>query len=372
MTRTLWIGGALLCLASLLLYGFGAHNPNPLRWSALLMLMTGVTALWVWRGGSIQTACPLVWAVAVFVVYAGLSLLWSPDWREGIIRYHNIVLLAGLFLAAIHADRAKLISAVSLTAAGAIFIEIAISVHRPTIFGALGNENFQAEFLVILAPLAFMGFRSKYAPVCVLAGCGALVQAFAFNASDANYAALAGVFLLGLVWLVKNRKYTTFAVIFIPSIIGFVLVFDRFIYSLLFRIEFAINTIFMWSDYPLFGVGLGGFNYTYPEYQERHTQWVSPGIDGTALHNVTNFVGAAHNEFMQALATFGIFGAGILAAIIWLAPRENIYALVALASAVGLSLVGFPMQNPATAVPIILALALSSRQLRSSPRVLGI
>lgn len=357
MTRTLWAGGALICLASLLLYGFGMNSPNPLRWSALAVLVMSLTALWVWRGMRIPD-CPLSWAVMAFVAYAGLSLLWSPDWREGLIRYQSIVLLAGLLLAALHANRKSLIRAVSLGAGLAIGIEITISYFQPGIYGGLGNENFQAEFLVIAAPLAFMNYRS---PLCVIAGVAALAQAFLFNASDAKYAALAAVFVLGLGWVAKRGHRAVAASMALAGIVALWLTFDRFVYSLGYRVEFVINTALMWLDRPFLGTGLGGFNYTYPDYQEGHTTWISPGADGTAIHNINNFIGAAHNEYLQALATFGAIGAAYLLAILWLGPRQNIGAITALAAAAGLAAIGFPMQNPATAVPIVLAFALSAR-----------
>ncbi len=360
MTKTLWAGGALLCLASLLAFGFGGNNPNPLRWSFLLVLMTATTACWVWRGMRVPRHS-LALAVYAFVVYAGLSLLWSPDWREGFIRYQGVVLLAGLFLAASHANRKDLVEWVELGAAAAIAIQFAITFLKPTIFGGLGNVNFQAEWLVIVAPLALMGWNGRFAPLCIAAGVAALAQAFFFNASDAKYAALAGVAVLALVWAAKNGYRAAAASIGLASLGAVALVFDRFLYSLAFRVEFIINTSLMWFDSLLFGVGLGGFNYTYPMYQERHTQWILPGEDGTAIHRVINFVGAAHNEPLQALATFGLVGCVILGLVVILAPRQNAPALVSLAAAGGLALVGFPMQNAATAVPIVLALALSTQ-----------
>jgi len=39
------------------------------------------------------------WLVLVFIGWAVLSLLWSSDWRSGVLQVQNLVVLAGLFFA---------------------------------------------------------------------------------------------------------------------------------------------------------------------------------------------------------------------------------------------------------------------------------
>lgn len=363
MTRILATGGALICLAGLLLYGFGTNNPNSLRWLVMALAAALAVGTWAWRG------CPLpddqlTWAIACFVAYAGLSLSWSLDWREGILTFNQLAIMAVLFVAALRIERDTWIKLVSILAVGGVIEHAAISNITPGIFGGLGNENFEAEFLVIIAPLCLLTLVAWRNPVLRWCGPAAalvvLVHAIAFNPSDAKWAAIGG--MAGFGWLVlawRGWYLTAFAI----ASIGFAAVASAYYgsasvqASVLERFELSFNTLLIWRDNPLFGTGIGSFNYAYPFYQEAYS--VRHVVKG-----VFNFAGAAHNEYVQALAVFGVAGFGLLCLIGYLVfkRRSNDGAAwigaASLFSFLGASVVGFPAQNPATAFIGIVALSL--------------
>src|SRR3990167_7218649 len=127
MTRLIWTGGALMCLAGLLLFGFNSYNPNWMRWAAIDALIIGLAAFWALRGAVVRF-CQPTWAVVAFFGYAALSLTWSPDWREGVLSLHVMFTLAALFLAVVYLDRSKTAIAVPCVASAAVTLSAAVCV----------------------------------------------------------------------------------------------------------------------------------------------------------------------------------------------------------------------------------------------------
>ena len=246
----------MLIAAGVMVCGFEMKNPNPLRWSALLALLLGMTACLLWRGAPL-TRSPLIWAVSAFVAYAAATLLWSPDWREGSLRLQSIVLLAALFLFLAHADRALLKRMVPLVASFALVYGLGIEWYFTKPFGGLGNENFQAEWLLIIAPLCLMGNRdTPTGAFCFLAGCTALVWGIGFNGSNARLAALAAMII---TYMLYCGFYRLALVALVSGLVALWHWGDLLLLSFANRAEIAYNTILMWFDFPLFGVGLGGY-----------------------------------------------------------------------------------------------------------------
>ncbi len=58
------------------------------------------------------------------------------------------------------------------------------------------------------------------------------------------------------------------------------------------------NTLQMWMDFPLFGVGAGSYEWTFPLYQSEH------------IENLRVFT--AHNDYLQILVELGMVGFAIL------------------------------------------------------------
>ena len=284
----------------------------------------------------------------LFVAWAGLTVLWSPDQMAGLVYYSRWLMLLAVFWAARKTPH------IPLMACAAIAVEIALSVYDPRIYGGLGNENFQAEFLVIAASITAWGAwnytNNRHSEICLVATIAALVQVVAFNASNAKWAALAA-FLIALALLKGRREIVA---VFVVAAGGAMLLLPEFASSGLDRFEFAFNTLVAWTDYPLVGYGLGGFDYVYPYYAERHLPYTGQSVmDG--LHW---YAGAAHNEFIQLAAETGLVGVLLLGA----ALARNVRDWLAVSPLIGLCLVGFPLQNPSTALAATVLLACSARR----------
>jgi hypothetical protein len=244
-------------------------------------------------------------------------------------------------------------------------LSLYIHMTRPDIHGGLGNENFQAEFLVLLAPLCLIGFfvfEGIIGWLCLTVAVGTAAQAIFLTPSDAKWAGLIGLALFAA----SSRSKWVMAGTSASLLIGGLLLFEsvtRVQNSVLHRLELVYGTFMMWLDRPLLGAGAGSFNYLYPSYQDAHAKL----FPGRALYNVTLYAGAAHNEFMQAIAIFGLVGCAIGGLAIWTVIRNResdpvaTLSLVALSMFAGLSLVGFPLQNPSTAILAVVALGLVAK-----------
>ncbi|MGB1548490.1 MAG: O-antigen ligase family protein, partial [Alphaproteobacteria bacterium] len=363
-------------LAALLLYGFGTSNPNPIRWAALSAFAALAFVSWVWRGAPF-TKDKVSWAAIGFVVFAGLSLLWSADPREGLAQIICWFGLLVLFLTIRHAERPALSLFVPLVAVAAYWLQVYIASTRG-IHGGLGNENFQAEFLVLLAPLAFLWAwqfpNYPFGAICIATAICALGQAIFFNGSHAELAGLAGAGAAG--FLLAGKRYWLAGGLAGGLALYGIAQSAQILTSVLSRFEMAYNATFMWLDRPFLGVGLGAFNYEYPRYGELHLEWALTEEclkvnTCTSAHGVQHFVGAAHNEYVQGIATFGLAGAVLIALALYLiarsSPRRGPLEWTGLAVVTilaGLSLVGFPLQNPPTAILGVTGLALWAGQYR--------
>lgn len=382
MRLAIWTGGGVLALAGLLLFGFNTNNPNTLRWAALGGLFLCLTIYWAWAGCKLPRD-PITWAASAFVAYAGLSILWSPDSREGVVEFVPMVTLWALFVALRHGNRRALALLLPIVAVCAYWMQVWIHWMRPHTWGGLGNENFQAEFLVLIVPFilihAFRYPNSLFGVICMGSALAALIQAFFVNGSNAQFAGLAGLGAGVAGLLLARKRYRLAGGL---GLVGGLAVYGiatqtQVLKSLLYRLEIAHNTALMWLDRPWFGVGHGAFNYEYPRYAEAHMEWMGRDCELTqtcsAVHGVQHFIGAAHNEYMQALATLGIVGLALAFLVIGLALKRawdypckeralQGMMLAVLAMLVGLCLVNFPLQNPATAVLAVTALALCAKR----------
>ena len=116
------------------------------------------------------------------------------------------------------------------------------------------------------------------------------------------------------------------------------------------------ETLVMARDFPLFGVGLGNFEFVFPHYQP-------PGAQ--------TYFDQAHNDYLQLLAETGLLGAACFAWLfvrifalvlrrLWRAPPER--ALLALASITGVaglllhSFTDFNLHIPSNALLFVVAL----------------
>lgn len=288
--------------------------------------------------------------VFAFVGFALVSLLWSDDAGVGALQVQKLVacVIVGLWIARSPVEERHITYAVA-----ASFPVVAWLVVTGGYWGSFGNENFITEWIILCLPWMAYGifeartlFRRAWLWVGIrwtlLAfGLGAGAYLLAFNASRIEYV----VAFLGCVvtlWLCKQRAW---AVTLFCVGIGCALYGDFALDSIKARLEFWVNSGFVWLSAPLIGHGFGSFNFWYPRYDQVAVSlfpWIPPSM------GPINFAGAAHNEYLQLLCELGTVGFILAMWVVW-RPWKLSAASVCLGLLMIEGLIEFPMQNPATA-----------------------
>lgn len=360
---------SLYCAVALLIFGLYGLDPNPLRWTLWLGFAVAAMGLWAWRGGHLPRGGAAPYTLAVLAL-AALSLVWSPDWREGALRLTNWIIAGVVFMAFLsmtrHALARVMAVACALALAASLAIEIATDqkiVHWwDNLAGGFGNENFQAEFYVLASILtaggciAFERFRFLF---LVIAAAG-LSGAVAFSGSYTGLAGIAGAGV-AVAFYARSRVNDALAIGFCILAAAVVFLSDEMRTALAPRLEYAWLTLRMWGDNPFLGIGLGGFNHSIPAHAG---EWQAM-TGQTALSELQHFVGSAHNDPLEFAATFGLVGVALVSACLFYVWRHFAQwddfawlGAVGVSAALAMGLIGFPLQNPSTLILALAALAL--------------
>lgn len=311
---------------------------------------------------------PVDIAVGVFLGWAALSLLWTGDWRAGVLHWQHMAVLFAVALLVHHVRDIDRILLPVLT--GAILVIVGLAFVYPHFYGGFGNPNFIAETLVLMLPLVVLLPYKHNKVVLDLAVLAAVISAGAYllfwNVSNVQHLAF-------LVWLAvlacmlyRGRSWRLLGAVglflAVAALLGWVLgMGSEIATSLLRRAEIWINTGAMIMQHPIVGVGLGSFDYALPRAE--HVALLGE----TFLNNPTDYMGAAHNEYLQLWAELGAVGFALAGWLVWLATRQR-WDLTrhagagCLITAAAISLVGFPLQNPASGLVVAIGAGLVARQ----------
>lgn len=310
-------------------------------------------------------------AVFVFLGYAGLSLVWSDDWRTGFLQMQKLLSLACVFFFARfcgglegRGDRPGLAAFVSLAAV------LLLGFFAP-FHGGYGNENLITEAVIALAALVWYpliaasvawhitgsgsssagqsAVRGRVMPLLVRRSRVRFSPTLAANLGKGLISV--GLFLVTVSYLLYNGAKSEFFVLGILAIgysaymrwwalSGALIVVSiallPFVWpSVEARVELLIPTLRMWLDSPILGQGFGSFNYEFPRFQG--VSWLPVSI----IPNV--YAGAAHNDYAQLLAELGIIGVLLVGWVAWLIPWRGPILVILI-----LSLIEFPIQAPVT------------------------
>ena len=183
---------------------------------------------------------------------------------------------------------------------------------------------------------------------------GAVFYLLILNGSRVEYLA---AYIAGFFWL-ASRARPFWAVLWVLVPVNALVIWgvpDAIQGSIEARLEIWNAAVSMFFANP-FGVGLGGFDHDFFLYYER--------VPVSHMKPV-NYAGAAHNEILDVLCHLGVIGLLLVAWCIWSVWQRHEVALWVL---FGLCLIGFPLQNPATA---LLACCLLAESWRARMRVDG-
>jgi hypothetical protein len=127
----------------------------------------------------------------------------------------------------------------------------------------------------------------------------------------------------------------------------------------------------MWEKFPIRGQGFGAFGYEYPKYSGA---WRAFYPDASSIITPNLFAGAAHNEPLQLMAELGLVGLGLAGIFLFLALKAGHRfkrgpAIWCIGIAGVLSLIGFPLQLPATAALAAVALGVACGPIKKPIRL---
>lgn len=115
-----------------------------------------------------------------------------------------------------------------------------------------------------------------------------------------------------------------------------------------------------WLARPLFGWGIGSFDWAY-NYHRTDYAALFPSMR-TILSQPMVLAGSAHNVVVQTLAELGLVGLCLMGAVLAaVLKRARGMCRAALILGLGTMLVGFPEQNPNTAVLLVIAAGIAAR-----------
>lgn len=159
--------GACLLLLAFSLYDLGTLSASVPRWIVIYgwaSLGMCWLAVMVRRGriaiDAVDLSAFLVW------LYAGLSLLWSGDWREGVYEYANMTALFVVFLTV---RRGFLVGRLGEAALLCVVVALIDQLIWPMDWGGFGNRNFQAEAMILALALSWSAkwLRPVWCVVCI-------------------------------------------------------------------------------------------------------------------------------------------------------------------------------------------------------------
>jgi hypothetical protein len=357
MTNALW---AAAIVAACIAFGFGTTDPMAARWVAVYVISAAAVVFIAWNGYRFKKTH--AWAMALYA-WAWISLLWSPDWKEGLNQAKDATAILAVFLWATQTDLKRIENVVTF----ALACFLALYIAYPHIDGGFGNRNFASEFVLMAIPFAAKAawdsrsLSGKALSAVVLLG--AIGYLFGFNASSEKWAVLGAAGVLAFCFCVYMRAWITTGILatsglaFLPVILA-----QSTLYSIGARLEFGWNTLVMWAAAPVFGHGWGSFNYVYPTYQQAHYRLF--GDVGTRLGEVTIIAGNAHNELLQVGSELGLVGAVIAVGFGYRLFRHGQgWAVLSCLFVAGVvSMVSFPLRNPSTALIAAMAAGVAVQQ----------
>jgi hypothetical protein len=318
---------------------------------------------------------------------AGLSLLALFVWRELAVqpwtrRLPRVVALTGLAITV-----AAFVQAVGDTP------RVIWGVYRPgwdwAVFGPYVNKNHFGGFLVLATPVAigfaidalsrFVGrWRRRQRSYLALGdpeaasalGWSAVVMTLVAGLlASTSRGAIAAFLATALVMpLAARHRRRTAAAVFVLAALGLAWIgfggflggFGRGVRAS--RVELWADMLPMWRHFPVFGEGWNAFAVAYPWYQ---TVWR------------TQWIGQAHNEYLQVLLETGVVGAvvfgGLFLTVLRRAAaqaRTSFVDLGVFGAVIGLALhnlVDFNWQIPANAAAWVALAALAARPLEPPP-----
>jgi len=368
VARKITQGIIILCFSLPLAFFPGLINLYRLPKIALLALLTSLLC-WLWlldqsRRKASPPALPLFFPLLFYLLVATLSFYRTINPFQGSILFFLPILGIALFwLTVNYIDSEKIAplfhwTVISGTIMSLLGIAQVWGADIPTLIptggpgATFGNKNMAAHFLLFVLPVSFYLLLSSSEPArewFYATFAGLMATYFIYTGTRAAWGG-AMVGLLVLWFCMRASGLTPREIVslqkrkiaFLTGITIFVLAMNLFppyflpgwrgAYSesplarlgsmieleqnLSAQSRFAIwaNSLAIFKDHPLLGVGKGNFRFIYPLYAQRVIRDSSFGLQSRADD--------AHNDYVQLLAETGVLGALAFALILILLSRR--------------------------------------------------
>lgn len=345
-----YLMGAGLVLASLI-FGIGVSYGHIGRWTVIHAGAIVGVAVWAWYALKGDIRIPrLLWAGLPLAVVAVLSLAWSADWRNGLDDLKDFFALAVWAMAVPFIKPGKLPVFIAVAVVGVLGLLYLVPVEN----SGFGNQNFIAEYMLMAWPFTIL-LAVRNRRMIPIPGIVAFYLLTAPSFAPLGALALTGAAGMAVVcWKFIRWKGLLAWGVVITGLMVAVWHHPEIQESLLTRAELFINSFYAWGSAPLLGHGVGSFDYIYPLFAERHTEWIG---DITLFKTPWLYAGQAHNEILQIMVETGLLGLMAVMSFPFMLGRmmqfdkftaEQYAALACLTFAFALSMFGFPLRNPAT------------------------
>jgi len=334
-----------------------------------------VAGLRLWRG---QGHKPDVvdYGVLLFFAWAVASWFWSADPIGGVDTLMKLLLLFIVFLVLRRDDDVTLHRVIIGTVAVSAILSMLLERGGIAAFGGYFNQNYQTEMLLASLPFILYLHRIFERPGLkwLAWGLGGLTVAYLLllNQSKIEFVVLPAMLFSALLVMAWRKSWLLSMAVGVAAVVlfsalgwlgwenGFAGLTGAVKTSLLPRIEITTNSLLIWLEQPLLGIGVGSFTAMYPLFQTAHRDLL-PFDTGQGMLTGQNIILAqAHNDWVQLLAVFGLVGLVIVLLTFFIAWRRGMIVLrdQPVAQAGGLLVVGicanalidFPLQNAATAL----------------------
>lgn len=332
-------------------------------------------------------------ALATLVLWAVVSLAWTPDLRSAAVSAVYVG-VAGLLYLLARATATDAVLRLLLVAAGVLIVAslVAFGLYGRAVDLGFGNENFSAEALVLsvcILPLARE--RSPQPLRWLLPAAAVLALAYLLFRAPSNlqYAALLAVLFYFALRAMPAKGAAALVIVTAGVVIGGMLLWfgsDNFASQFgalpqgwRERVQVWANVGAAIADAPILGHGWGSFYFAYAEYIDRYLTF-APQLGLPAFDSFDRSAGAGHNELLEIWFLLGLPGFLLALSIAGLAltgalrtPQQSVgrWAGAALVAWLAMAQLEFPGQNAATAIQGALLLALiapDSPGLRWYPR----
>lgn len=382
---TLFIGG---CLA----FGPFTSEPEIPRW-AFIYILASLCAGWLAVAAFRRVIIGnLDITVLMLFLWVALSVTWSSDYQGGVYALARAAAIITVYFGVRHAPENLLYSIMRWCVPTVILTVVALVAFLPFYeglnipSGALvmtisGNfyagfwlENFVTEFLMVAAPLMLIymagGWKSRTFCVSVLLAAWITALCVRGFLEWPVFAVSLGLIVI-MAW--KIPKWKGALILAGGAIVIGVVTWNlspEIQSSFAVRFQLWINSLYLIADAPIFGHGLASFSGLIDGYQNAHLAIWPSLMDQLSMQGM--FAGAAHNEFLQLWAEFGVVGV-VLAVFV---AREALLSTVppgwqsrwfvmgaywSLMSVIALSMLGFPLQQPAPALLAAVSLGILGR-----------